>query len=87
MKKHRHGISDTDPKVDRILTEMIRKLPSWRKVEMVNDLINMSRQFSLSGLRSRHSNESESEIRKRLATILYGQDVADKMFSEPGRRI
>lgn len=38
---------DTDPRAEKVLIEMIRKAPVWRRLEMVNDMVrNMPNLFN-----------------------------------------
>ena len=45
---------------------------------MYNNLLNRA----LSGLRQRHPEASEDELRRRLAGLLIGEDLAVKVYGE-----
>ncbi len=44
---------------------------------------NSTRELALAGLRSRYAGASEEEIRRRLANILLGEDLARKVYGDP----
>jgi hypothetical protein len=70
------GLSDTSPDVERVLLELARKAPPWRKVELMGEMYRTVRELALSGLRQRHPNESPAALHRRLADILLGGDLA-----------
>lgn len=78
--------SDTSPEIERILFERLRDTPPWRKLEMVAQLNQTVRELALIGLRQQHPNASPDELRRRLADILLGPELAARAYgplSEP----
>lgn len=71
---------DTSPEAQAVLFDLLRKAPAWRKVEMVDQLNRAARTASLSGLRRRHPNASPQELRRRLADLLLGPELAAKAY-------
>ncbi|MCL4393534.1 MAG: hypothetical protein M1482_01760 [Chloroflexi bacterium] len=71
---------DTSEDAERVLIELARAAPVWRKLEMVGQLNEMVRAFAMSGLRSRHPNASREELRRRLAGLLLGEDLAERAY-------
>lgn len=71
---------DTDPKVEEQYFEMLRNLPGWRKLEMVAEINRAVRELNLAGLRKTFPNESEENLQRRLADLLYGQELAEKAY-------
>lgn len=53
-------------------------MPSWRKFQLWNDLNMAARQIALSGLRDRFASATPQELRRRLATLLLGPELATK---------
>jgi hypothetical protein len=47
---------------------------------MVGQMNATVRLLALSGLRSRYPNDSPARLRRRLADILLGQELADKVY-------
>jgi hypothetical protein len=73
-------ISDTSPEAERIQVATLRAMPSWRKFRLVNDKIITSRKLALAGWRERFPEAGEQELRRRLATLLLGPEVATKVY-------
>ena len=73
-------LSDTHPEADRVATELLRKAPPWRKLEMVEDLNQMARQLAKAGLRTRYPRATEPELKRHLADLLLGPELAEKAY-------
>jgi len=71
---------DTDPKVEQVLVEMMRRASPARKFAMIASATRASRQLTLCGLRMRFPNESPERIRRRLASIWLGDELAEKAY-------
>jgi len=69
-------ISDTAIEVEEVLVEIYRNMPTWRKMELVDDANRTARQLSLAGLRSRHPNDSPQRLRRRLLDLVLGEETA-----------
>lgn len=77
---------DTTPDAERVQMTLLRQAPSWRKLEMVGQLNQTVRVLMLEGLRQRYPNAAQGEIRRRLAILLLGDEVAARVygpFSDP----
>ncbi len=74
--------SDTHPKMEILQIQLLRQAPPWRKLEMLAQLNASARLLALSGLRQRHPLASDGEIRRRLADLLLGEDLARKVYGE-----
>ncbi len=73
---------DTDPRVEEQLVQMLRQAPPWRKMQMVAELNATVKLMLLTGLRQRYPNASEAELRRRLAGLLLGEELASKVYGE-----
>jgi hypothetical protein len=73
-------LTDTPPDVERIYFQIIRSMPVGQRFKLLEDLMMTSRRLALAGLRERFPNASESELRRRLATILLGPGLAAKVY-------
>lgn len=51
-------------------------------MEMLAQLNETVRVLALSGLRSRYPRANEAELRRRLADLLLGKELADKVYGE-----
>jgi hypothetical protein len=67
---------DTEPEVERILVELLRLTPVTRKLEMLGEMNAAVRQLAWQGLRFRHPGAAEEELRRHLADLLLGPDLA-----------
>jgi hypothetical protein len=71
---------DTSPEAEELLFSLWRETPAWRKLELMEDMNRTVRQLALVGLRRRHPNASQEELRRRLADILLGEGLAAKVY-------
>jgi len=74
--------SDTDPKMEALQVRLLREVPTWRKLEMLTQLNASVRLLAMSGLRQRHPQAGEGELRRRLAGMLLGEELARKVYGE-----
>jgi hypothetical protein len=72
--------SDTAPEVAARYRERIRALPPARRLEIAAQLTEGVRTLAEAGLRRRHPDASGEELRCRLAALLYGRGVAERLF-------
>jgi hypothetical protein len=71
---------DTSDDAERVVLEIYRRMPAWRKVELVEDANRTARQLAWIGLQSRHPDESRSRLRRRLLGLVLGEDLARKLY-------
>ena len=74
--------SDTHPDMEALQIRLLREAPPWRKMEMLVSLNASARQIALSGLRRRYPQATQSELNRRLADLLLGEDLARKVYGE-----
>ena len=74
------AITDTDPETERVLTELLRQAPVWRKMEMLAELNRTANQLALEGLRARFPNAAEAELKRHLADLLLGPELVEKAY-------
>jgi hypothetical protein len=74
---------DTSPEAERVLIELLRRAPAWRRLQLADRMSATVRELCLAGLRSRHPKASEAEMRRRFADIHLGPDLAAKVFGPP----
>jgi hypothetical protein len=74
---------DTDPRAEAVQIEIYRRMPAWRKVELVSDAIETSRILALAGLRGRFPEAGEEEIRRRFMDLTLGPELAAKVYGPP----
>lgn len=71
---------DTHPAVEKALIEMLRQAPPWRKLEMVGQMNETVKILLMSGLRTRYPDEPPEKLRRRMADLLLGHDLASKAY-------
>lgn len=71
---------DTSPEIEAIQFKFYRETPVWRKFEIAAQLHEMSRTLALSGLRRRHPNATDTELRYYLAEKLLGPELARQVY-------
>ena len=75
--------SDTRPEAETVLIGLLRQAPPWRKLYMVSQLNETVRTLALSGLRQRYPEATPQELRRRLADLLLGPDLAALAYGPP----
>jgi len=73
-------LTDTSADAERVQIEILRSMPSRRKLLLWNDLNMAMRQVALAGLRERFPSATPQELRRRLATILLGPELATQAY-------
>jgi hypothetical protein len=71
---------DTAPKIERMQVELLRAMPSWRKAELVGEMWRTVRTMALAGLRERHPHDSATQLRRRLADLMLGPELAERAY-------
>ena len=74
--------SDTHPKMEALQIKLLREVPAWRKMEMLAQLNASAQTLALGGLRQRYPKASEGELRRRLAGLLLGDEIAQKVYGD-----
>lgn len=72
---------DTSPEIEAMQFKFYREAPTWRKMEMMAGLHRMARTLSMSGLRQRHPEATDVELRRRLAEMLLGPELAAHVYA------
>ena len=73
---------DTSPEAEKVLIELLRQAPPWRRMQLADRLSQSMRQFSMAGIRDRNPGASEPEIRRQFAELHLGTELAGKVFGE-----
>lgn len=74
--------SDTHPKMEALQIQLWRQATPQRKMEMLAQLNASAQALALVGLRSRYPRAGEAELRRRLAGLLLGEELARKVYGE-----
>ncbi len=73
--------ADTSPGAERTQLDVLRRMPTWRKVELVADANRTARLLCLSGLRGRHPDESEEQLDIRYFRLVLQDDLAARVIA------
>jgi hypothetical protein len=71
---------DTSPEAERVLIELLRKASPARKFAMVVSANLAARELAMSGLKMRYPDESPERLRRRLADLWLGKELAAKAY-------
>src|SRR5919108_4422933 len=74
--------SDNHPKIEALQIQLWRQASPTCKMQMLAQLNAAVRTLALTGLRSRFPNAREAELRRRLADLLLGEELARKVYGE-----
>ena len=71
---------DTTPAAERVLIELLRGATPARKMAMVLSANHTARCLAMTGLRERHPSDSPELLRRRLADLWLGPELAAKAY-------
>lgn len=77
--------ADTSPGAEGIQLDVLRRMPPWRKVELVADANRTAQLLCMSGLRGRHPGESEEHLKARYLRLVLQDDFATRVIAERRR--
>jgi hypothetical protein len=75
--------SDTSLEAERVMIELLRRAPAWRRLQLADRMSATVRQLSMAGLRTRYPKASEAELRRRFADLHLGPELAAKVYGSP----
>jgi hypothetical protein len=75
---------DTDPKVEALQIELIRQMPAWKKMAVVDSLNETVKTLALNEIKRRHPDASPEQIRLLLAEAILGTELARKVYGDAG---
>lgn len=73
-------LSDTSPEIEKLRIELIRQMPPWKRLYMAGQMIQTVRLLNLSGLRRRYPQATEGELKRRLADLWLGPELAERVY-------
>ena len=72
--------SDTSPEAEKVLIELMHRASPMRKLEMLGEMNAAARLLAMAGLRARHPEASETQLRRYLADLLLGSELAARAY-------
>ena len=76
--------TDTHPKMEALQIQLWRQASPTRKMQMLAQLNKSARLLAMTGLRSQYPQASAEELRRRLAGLILGEELARKVYGEIG---
>jgi hypothetical protein len=73
---------DTHPKMEALKNELWGQASPTRKMHMLAQLNASARLLAMTGLRSRYPLACEVELRRKMASLLLGDELAQKVYGE-----
>jgi hypothetical protein len=73
---------DTSPEADARYHELLRRMAPERRLEAAMRLSQAVRELALAGIRQRHPEAGQQELRVRLTVRLYGRACARRLFGD-----
>jgi hypothetical protein len=73
---------DTHPDAEWVQIDLFRQMPSWRKLQLVDQMTQTCYTLALSGLRQRYPTATPEELRLRLASLVLGREVASRAYGD-----
>jgi len=73
---------DTQPAAEAVLIELLRKASPARKIALMLDANRTARELAVAGLRARHPADSAAQLRRRLADLWLGPELAAKAYGQ-----
>ncbi len=71
---------DTDPEAEKVLFEILGRMPAWRKIQLIDDANRTGRELALAGLRQRHPEAGPEELKRRLFGLMLGEELASLVY-------
>ena len=73
-------LQDTTPEAERVLIELTRRAPIWKRAEQLSNLIHSQKILILADLRRRYPDADAEELHKRMAARLLPLEDVIRVF-------
>lgn len=73
-------LTDTSPEIEELQLKLLRQASPARKLELLAQMNATVRALALSGLRTRHPEDPPDIIQRRLADVILGAALAQKVY-------
>jgi hypothetical protein len=71
---------DTSLEIEDMQIERLRRMPSWRKIALMAEMSQTVRVLAMAGLRQRHPDDTPQMLRRWLADLLLGPELAARAY-------
>lgn len=72
-------MDDTSPQAAARYLELLRATPPERRLQIAAGLSVATKRLAIAGIRERHPEADEAELRRQLARLLYGEEAAERI--------
>ena len=72
--------SDTHLHIEALQIKIVRSMPAWKKLSVVDELNEMVKMMAMSGLKERHPEATPQQIHRLLAELMLGPELAQKVY-------
>jgi hypothetical protein len=71
---------DTDPQIEALQIDLIRRMPPWRKMAVVESLNETVRTLAISGIKQRYPQATAEQVHRMFAEMALGAELAEKVY-------
>jgi hypothetical protein len=75
-----HANSDTSPEARRVLYDLYRRMSLGRRLELAFDMCDTGRALVIAGLRMRHPDATEGELKRLWARQHLGRELFEQVY-------
>ncbi len=76
--------SDTHPVMEALQIRLIRQMPAWKKIAIVDSLNEAVKTLAISGIKERHPGATPEQVHYHLAELSLGTELARKVYAHAG---
>ncbi|MBN1402831.1 MAG: hypothetical protein JXA74_18455 [Anaerolineae bacterium] len=76
--------ADTHPKMEALQVELIRGMPPWKKIAVVDSLNETVRTLAVAGIKQRHPQATPEQVHRMLFELLLGAELAERVCDHVG---
>lgn len=73
-------LTDTSPEIEALQIKLLRQASPARKMELLAQMNATVKALALAGLHTRHPDDPPEIIRRRLADLILGAELAQKVY-------
>ena len=73
-------LTDTSPEIEALQLNLLRQASAARKLELLAQMNATVKALALAGLRTRHPDDIPDIIQRRLADLILGEALAEKVY-------
>lgn len=71
---------DTGESAERVQIAILKALPTWKRMELLDDACTTTRTVMMAGLRSRFPGLPEADLHRLMMDLLVGEETAERIW-------